>query len=563
MAKYSTIQQHEPLRTPEGWTGDKKRLIAQLEEIFDDIYRRFGRLDMSDLSPVLRKKLSETTETVDGFNERILKIEGDVDGLSVEVSNTVTKPQVDEAIAAIDTFENTAVRIDSAGIRMETTGSIETIVDGVTRLNIDETGVSAPLIVADEVKAANVLEKGLMTTIPWKGGIQASIDAAPRWLAVEATLEVPEGTYQEEVEINGFYGSCLKILFQPGATLAGRMNVRNCSHVILTADSAGDGFIYPMSAGDGTVNFYAVTRAEVSNMYISGYRARTTADDGSDIALYFNSCHALVKGCCLEYANKGLSTNYSVVFAQDNFGGKKGTSPTTNANLKAGIYASSGSHVFLVGNYPMGGDEDYKTYRGVLSTFSLGSAVAGGMDNYSPDAITKSFGISKHCTYLYGVQRLRDDQSTQLSQGHYGGYTTDGLNWRTGAMWFKSATDALEGRQIISARLRLRRASGGNNTTASAVYLGYVPLTQSDYNTTLTPSFTKSKDNYPGAALMRYDEAEYDVTELMSAVQQGYALAVREPTKNYGEGAKNCSAAYAVFYGKGSSYEPVLTVTYK
>ena len=532
--------------------GTEFSIVRALNRLADSLSENDDRIE----GGVLEDKSISAVKVTDDFgaglelssNAAVLLLAGKLDGTHSHMELT------EDAINMVGGDINIATDdLDVRGMQ-----------DGEQIMSLDPDGLSADrVVVLKEFSAPNAVLKNLSPTIPWKGGIQASLDAAPKWLTEDVTLEVPAGTYQEEVEIRGFYGSCLKILFQPGATLAGHLNVRNCTHVILTAASAGDGFIYPLEGGAGTVNFYAVTRAEVSNMYISGYRGRTNADDGSDIALYFNSCHALVRGCCLEYANKGLSCNYSVVFAEDNFGGKKGTDPTTNANLKTGIYASSGSHVFLVGDYPMGGEDDYKTYCGVLSTFSLGSAVAGGMDYYSPNAITKSFSISKHCTYLYGVQRQRDDQSTQLSQGHYGGFTADGLNWRTGAMWFKSATDALEGRQIVSARLRLRRASGGNNTTASAVYLGYVPLTQSDYNTTLTPSFTKSKDNYPGAALMRYDEAEYDVTELMGAVQQGYALAVREPTKNYGEGAKNCSAAYAVFYGKGSSYEPVLTVTYK
>lgn len=46
-------------------------------------------------------------------------------------------------------------------------------------------------------------------------------------------------------------------------------------------------------------------------------------------------------------------------------------------------------------------------------------------------------------------------------------------------------------------------------------------------------------------------------------IRQGGKSSVREPAKNYGTGAKNCSDNYAIFYGKGSSYEPVLTVTYK
>jgi hypothetical protein len=57
--KYSTIKQHQPLRTPSGWNKEEKTLIVQLEEIFDDIYRRFGRLKFSDLGDDMQKRLQD------------------------------------------------------------------------------------------------------------------------------------------------------------------------------------------------------------------------------------------------------------------------------------------------------------------------------------------------------------------------------------------------------------------------------------------------------------------------------------------------------------------------
>lgn len=49
MRANNTIQQHEPLRVPEGWTQSEKRLIAQLTETFDDLYSRFNRIRLQDL----------------------------------------------------------------------------------------------------------------------------------------------------------------------------------------------------------------------------------------------------------------------------------------------------------------------------------------------------------------------------------------------------------------------------------------------------------------------------------------------------------------------------------
>lgn len=60
--KYTTIQQHEPLRIPSGWTEQERRLIAQLEEIFDDLYRRFNRLRLEDLNPKLSQMITTSSD---------------------------------------------------------------------------------------------------------------------------------------------------------------------------------------------------------------------------------------------------------------------------------------------------------------------------------------------------------------------------------------------------------------------------------------------------------------------------------------------------------------------
>lgn len=59
MSSNPTIQQHQPLRVPHEWSESERRFAAQLEEVLDDIYRRFGRLALKDLSKELRRILTE------------------------------------------------------------------------------------------------------------------------------------------------------------------------------------------------------------------------------------------------------------------------------------------------------------------------------------------------------------------------------------------------------------------------------------------------------------------------------------------------------------------------
>ena len=210
-----------------------------------------------------------------------------------------------------------------------------------------------------------------------------------------------------------------------------------------------------------------------------------------------------------------------------------------------------------MGDYPLGGKSNTGEYRGVLSPHSLGDATPGGMEYVAPVQYVRSFAISKHCTYLYGVSRKRDDQTSTFSQGYYGTHAAGENNWRIGAMWFADAAEALQGKTILSAQLTLRRASGGWSN-AVGVYLGTVALPEDDFTTTLKPAFTAA-GTYPIGTLKRETEATYDVTSLISAIQAGHAIGVYEPRSAYSD---NWSPAYTNFYGKGSAYEPVLTVTY-
>ena len=56
--KTSTIRQHEPLRIPEGWEGQARSLVTQLELMMDDIYRRLGKL---------KEEIDELKERVDSI----------------------------------------------------------------------------------------------------------------------------------------------------------------------------------------------------------------------------------------------------------------------------------------------------------------------------------------------------------------------------------------------------------------------------------------------------------------------------------------------------------------
>ena len=57
--QHNTTHQYEPLRTPSGWDEEERRLILQLSQIFDDLFRRFNRLRFEDLGRALQQRIEE------------------------------------------------------------------------------------------------------------------------------------------------------------------------------------------------------------------------------------------------------------------------------------------------------------------------------------------------------------------------------------------------------------------------------------------------------------------------------------------------------------------------
>lgn len=58
--KYVTVHQYEPLQVPSRWGEEEQRLVNRLTEIFDDIYRRYGRLGVEDVS----KAFADALDTI-------------------------------------------------------------------------------------------------------------------------------------------------------------------------------------------------------------------------------------------------------------------------------------------------------------------------------------------------------------------------------------------------------------------------------------------------------------------------------------------------------------------
>ena len=173
---------------------------------------------------------------------------------------------------------------------------------GDERMSLDQEGLSAPrVVVKDHFSAPNAVLKHLTSDAPWQGSIQSTLDALPRYLTRPVTIAVPAGTYMENVVIAGFWGEALTLAFAPGVYLRGTVEIRHCGEVSLQAASLGDACVYPTGA-QTPVTARAVQRLTLKSLYLSGYRGRSTATDGSEYCVQAQGCNTVIDGCGMEYS---------------------------------------------------------------------------------------------------------------------------------------------------------------------------------------------------------------------------------------------------------------------
>ena len=183
--KYTTIQQHEPLRVPSGWGQQERAFIAQLEALFDDVYRRFNRIRMRDLSEPLQSTIQESADGVTEVKTSIVQTNA-----QIALKLDKTSPSVG--------VSNSAILINTDGIHLNSEGSID--VDGGT-VNIKSGSSLTMQAVTDEDAtinggmiwhAKNLVVSTSAPTIPkpgliWIKPIAASSQAAPETVYYNGT----------------------------------------------------------------------------------------------------------------------------------------------------------------------------------------------------------------------------------------------------------------------------------------------------------------------------------------------------------------------------------------
>lgn len=556
--KYITYQQHEPLRVPEGWNTQEKKFVGQLEEILDDIYRRFGRLRMKDFEPATR-------EAIEDAGEGYIELKTEVEQQAGEIALRATRTEVQEGLAEkLDAdapsvgVTNTAVVIDPDGIDLSTSenGQIVSRVGDEIELQIDKDGVNGKHGVFDILEAPNIVQCFEGGNAPWKGTIQATIDALPKFLKAETSITIPAGTYNESLVIMGFMGAPLNLINAANekVTIIGQIEAKHCSNWLrIQATVAGLFEIYPPAGNNvytATVIAQNIGLLSLWRLMISGYR-NPTSSTRTTSGINLSGCRFAVQDTCVEYTFRAiLIGDGSSGTIADCYGGG-----TNNYNTN-GIGVILGSHVVEQGTKTFKSTNGNWSPTGTLIVYGTKTQTEGGINYVAPTELTQTFSISKHCTYLLAWSRTPDTNANSMTQGSYRG--TGGNNrFYASVMWFSGATSALSGKTIVSAQLTLRRSNGGYSNPVP-VWLSTTTLTEANYNTTYEPTLTTPTNV---GSLDKQSSGTYDVTSLMSAIQAGGGIAIYEPKNT--TVTDTWSPAYTHFYGHGSDYEPVLTVKYR
>lgn len=146
----ASIQQHEPLRVPAGWGKQERALIMQMDEILDDIYRRFGRLRLQDMGKAFRQSFAdlegnytELIADVGLIETRVGDAEGNIttlqqtaEELAISVRDKYDKVSgVDIVAAGIEISGSTYIKIKSGGKFLVDSGNFSIDENGNVTIN--------------------------------------------------------------------------------------------------------------------------------------------------------------------------------------------------------------------------------------------------------------------------------------------------------------------------------------------------------------------------------------------------------------------------------------------
>lgn len=293
---YTTMHQHQPLRVPTGWSQEEKRLIAQLEEIFDDIYRRYGRLRLVDLAKDLRIEITEGQIKADRIDAaELLSKEA-----AIETIKTMTVASV-EAGSSVRINEDEVV-IETPEFSVDIKGEDD---EAASFLRINRDGVFAQnLSVGEGFSCDYVAQRfgGTATTysITSFAELVASLNdrVLDRDIVIDCNASV--AVWPDVVTLRGIHGSGSITVNGNGVQLSGLFSVVHCDVKItvnkLYANYVQDRSPYLTLKDCATSTTVTVTdKATYKATTVSTYRTAGTRFYGANDYFYQGATYTYAK----------------------------------------------------------------------------------------------------------------------------------------------------------------------------------------------------------------------------------------------------------------------------
>ncbi len=374
----------------------------------------------------------------------------------------------------------------------------------------ESVAVGADVLTADKIQG-DVVNTYPGGEVPWKGGIQATLDSLPKWLLAQTVLRIPSGVYNEDVSITGFRGAELQLYFLAGGcTVNGAVYIAYCDHVSLQSPAQNAVFIVPRAAGNAVVGAYYTRMLSLYQINLSGYAGRGTVR-----GVYALASTVDIAGCSIERVKTAVWLAHTcMAYIANCVGGVlNGTNPATVANLEYSVFAANGSHAAMVGTIPAG------AWGAVASSATLiGSPTMAGSTGVPPAITTQTQRLTR--TGYGRYQRAANAGGTAQwgsstpAQGTY--QSKD--NW--GAWCFGAALPALvaSAQSITKATLTVTRGTAYGASGAVEVRLMANTMQDVDKVSYVLPP---SQEEVARASLARGASYAFDVTAQVQALKAG------------------------------------------
>ena len=260
---------------------------------------------------------------------------------------------------------------------------------------------------ADSIVAAKYIGP-ILGTYPggeflWQGSFEATFgeNGLPKYLIAETTVNVPAGTYNEDVLLQGYTGAALTINLSANTKINGALVVKSCSRVsvvgasnetcVVNAQSGGSDSALCQVALCGSVNF--------ENIMFSGYAYRTNAANGNYFGVYVWASRCELYNCQIERVTDPIYADTSNVFVYQCRGGTDGVDPTSVSNI-GGIISTKASVMSLYGTIPLAANAAADNIYGFYGEI-LGSATpTASIGAYTPPSESVSYYGSTTCGRL-------------------------------------------------------------------------------------------------------------------------------------------------------------------